>query len=185
MSGLDAIDTDPQAQPPHGEFGEAEEGSATGERHSVIAADRRGQAKLLEGTLKDGKSVLFLGGVQSLTTQQVATGEVGEREGVAVAPIRQHELPLVVGAPQGIGICGAREGCTSGFVAGALAAARGQAVPIEHRVYGADGWKADAQILAPELLPDLGGTPGGMIEPMLDDQRLKLLGKPISLPIRA
>src|SRR5436190_1023249 len=68
VSGLDALDANAYAQPPHRELGEAEEGAAARERNAIVAADGAGEAKFLEGALEDGKSILFLGAVQSLAT---------------------------------------------------------------------------------------------------------------------
>ena len=76
-----------------------------GEGHPVVGADRPGQAKLLEHALEDPERIGFLGAAERLAAEQVAAGEVGDRERVAVAVIGEHELTLEVGAPQIIG-CG-------------------------------------------------------------------------------
>ena len=103
MTGLDALDVDAQAQPPDGELAQAEQRMGAGEGHAVIGADRLGQAKLLESALEHGEGVGFLGGRQGLAAEEVAAGEVADGERVAVAPIGEHELAFVVGAPQLVG----------------------------------------------------------------------------------
>src|SRR6187551_2455125 len=67
MAGLDALDVDAKAQPPHRELAQAEERMGAGEGHAVVGADRERQAEVLEGTLKDGKCKLFFGGRQGFT----------------------------------------------------------------------------------------------------------------------
>ena len=80
-----------------------------GEGHAVVGADRLGQAELLEDALEHGEGVGFLGRRQRLAGEQIAAGEVGDRQRIAVAPIGEHELALVVGAPQLIGLVGRRQ----------------------------------------------------------------------------
>jgi hypothetical protein len=46
MAGLDALNTDPQAEPPHRELAQVEQRMCGSERHTVIAADVGGQATL-------------------------------------------------------------------------------------------------------------------------------------------
>ena len=65
---------------------------------------------------------------------------VTEKRADGVAPIDQHELALVIGAPQVVGCGGYGQGGALGLVARAAAtAAANQSVPIEHGVDGADG----------------------------------------------
>ena len=76
MSRFDALDGDPQTQPPHGQFAQAEEGAGAGEGHTVVAADGARQAIVLEGSLKDTEGEVLAGALQAYTAQQVARGEV-------------------------------------------------------------------------------------------------------------
>jgi hypothetical protein len=48
MAGLDALNTDPQAEPPHRELAQVEQRMCGSERHTVIAADVGGQAALFK-----------------------------------------------------------------------------------------------------------------------------------------
>src|SRR6267142_3959266 len=100
VAGLDALDGDAEPQPPHRELGEAEEGTRTGEGDAVVGADRTRQAKVLKSPLKHGEGVNLLGGRQGIATDEVARGKVGDGERIAVAPIGQHELALVVRTPE-------------------------------------------------------------------------------------
>src|ERR1700730_11891042 len=65
------------------------------------------QSEVLESPFKDGKCVALLGGLERLAAQQVAAGEVGDGQGIAVTTIGEHELALVIGAPQIVGMIGA------------------------------------------------------------------------------
>ena len=87
MAGLDALDFDAEPEPPDGELGEVEERIRTGEGNAVIGADGPGQAELLEDGLEYGESVGFLGGGKRFTSEQVAAGEVGDCQRIAIAPI--------------------------------------------------------------------------------------------------
>ena len=94
---------DAQPQPPDRQLAQAEQGMGAGEGHAVVGADGLGQAELLEDALEHGEGIDLLGGRQRLAGEQVAAGEVADGERVAVAPIGEHELALVVGAPQVVG----------------------------------------------------------------------------------
>jgi len=48
MAGLDALNTIPRPEPPHGELAQVEQRMCGSERHTVIAADVVGQAALLK-----------------------------------------------------------------------------------------------------------------------------------------
>jgi hypothetical protein len=74
--------------------------------HAVTSADGLGQAVLLENGLKHQKRIGFLGGGERLAGEPVAAGKVGDGEWTAIAPVGEHELALVIGAPQVIGLSG-------------------------------------------------------------------------------
>jgi hypothetical protein len=61
------------------------------------------EAVLLENGLKHRKSIGLLGGAERLAAAQVAARKVGDGERIAVAPIGEHDLALVIGAPQLVG----------------------------------------------------------------------------------
>src|SRR5215469_1060718 len=58
---------------------------------------------LLE-TLKYPKSVLFAGRGKSFAAQQITTGMIGDRQGIAILAIAEQEFAFVIGAPEFIGI---------------------------------------------------------------------------------
>ncbi len=103
MAGLDALNTDPQAEPPHGELAQVEQRMCGSERHTVIAADVGGQAALLKKPLKHRESVLFRGRRKGFTGEEKPAGVVGDRQRIAVLMIPQQKLAFVIGAPQFIG----------------------------------------------------------------------------------
>src|SRR5687768_11030800 len=72
MAGLDALDRNPQAQPPHRELAEAEDGVGAGERHAVVGTDGPRQAELLENPLEHAEGVDLLVGGEGLAAEQVA-----------------------------------------------------------------------------------------------------------------
>src|ERR1700686_2336909 len=170
----DTLDADPEAQPPHRELAQAKEGAVAREGHPVVAADRPRQPEILESPFKHGKCVALLGGLEGFAAQQVATGEVGHGQGIAVATIREHELALVIGAPQIVGTIRSGEAGALRLEVLAPAAAGHQAMPIQYRMHGADGRQRNAQAPAFDLLADLGSTPAGVLLAQLNNQRLDL-----------
>ncbi len=72
----------------------------------VVGSDGLGHAKVTECVFEDTEGELGSGGVQSLTGQQVSGGVIGDGERIAVLPVTQFELALVVGTPQSIGLFG-------------------------------------------------------------------------------
>jgi len=100
---LDALDVDAQAQPPDRQLAEVEQCIGACERNPIVGADGVGQAELLERVLEHGEGIGFLGGGECLAGDQIAAGEVGDRQRIAIAPIGEHDLTLVIGAPQIIG----------------------------------------------------------------------------------
>ena len=81
MSRFDALDRDPQTQPPHRQFAQAEEGAGAGEGDTVVAADGARQAIVLAGSLKDTEGEVLAGALQAFTAQQLARGEVRDGKG--------------------------------------------------------------------------------------------------------
>ena len=71
FTGLDAFDGDAEAKPPDGEFAQAEESAATGERHSIVAADSTRQTIVFEGSFKDTEGELLAGALQPFAVTSV------------------------------------------------------------------------------------------------------------------
>ena len=62
MPWFDALDANAEAEPPHGQLAQAEQGVGTCERNAVIGTDGFGQTEVLEGAFEDGKGIgLFSG----------------------------------------------------------------------------------------------------------------------------
>ena len=75
-----------------------------GEGDALIGADGAGQTEVREGALEDGKGIGLLRGRERVAREEIAGGEVRDRQRVAVAPIGQPELAFVVRAPEVIGL---------------------------------------------------------------------------------
>ena len=103
MARLDAFDADAQTEPPDSELAEVEQSVRGSEGHTVIAADVGGQAALFKKSLKHSESVIFSRRGKSLTSEKKPAGVVGDGERIAIFAIPEHELALVVGAPELIG----------------------------------------------------------------------------------
>src|ERR1043166_5751946 len=100
VTWLDPFDLDAEPEPPHRELAEAIESVWACKGNAVVGADGLGQAELLEHGLKYREGVGFLGGGEGFAGEQVSAGKVGDRQRIAIAPIGEHELALVIGAPQ-------------------------------------------------------------------------------------
>ena len=61
VTRFDALDVDPEPQPPHGELTQAEEGGAAGEGNAIVGADRQRQPKVFKNPFKHAKCVHLLG----------------------------------------------------------------------------------------------------------------------------
>src|SRR5215469_14451104 len=100
MTGPDSLDGNAEAQPPNGKPAQVEQTIGGGEGHAVVGTYGLRQAAFFKQALKSGKSSLFLDGLHSLAEQKVTAGVIGNGEGVAIPLIPEHELALVVRAPQ-------------------------------------------------------------------------------------
>ncbi|MCH8250661.1 MAG: hypothetical protein IH913_13775, partial [Proteobacteria bacterium] len=79
-------------------------------------------AEVLESSLKNAEGIDFLGGGEGITGDQISAGVVGDRQRVAVAAVGEHELALVIGTPQLVGISDMRQRGALRFVAPSLPA---------------------------------------------------------------
>src|SRR5215469_2217350 len=103
MTRLDALDGNAEPQPPDGESAQVEETVGRGEGDAVVGTNGMGQTAFLEKALKGRKRALFLDRLHGFAEQKITAGVVGNGERVAIFFVFQHELALVVGAPQSIG----------------------------------------------------------------------------------
>src|SRR5262249_29471538 len=158
VTWLDPFDLDAEPEPPHRELAQAVESVRASEGNAVVGADGLGQAELLEHGLEHREGVGFLGGGEGLAGEQVSAGQGGDRQRVAIAPTGEHELALVIGAPQLIRLTRSGERGSLRPVASSPAALD-QAVAVEHRMYRADRRSVDIGIKPSEAFLDLRGTP--------------------------
>jgi hypothetical protein len=150
---------------------------------AVVCAYGRWQAELLEETLEDREGVSFFCRGEGLAGDEISACEVGDCERVAIAPVRQHELALVVGAPQRVGRKGLGKGRAFSPFASVPAAPFDQAVAIEDGVDRADRRKMDIGIEPSQSLANLRRPPGRLLLLQTHDQLLDLERKLIGLAI--
>lgn len=92
VARLDALDADAEPEPPHRQPRQIEQSVWAGEGYAIVGPDRPGQTELLEGALEHGEAVDFLGRVKGFAGQEIATGEIGDRQRVAIAFVGEREL---------------------------------------------------------------------------------------------
>jgi hypothetical protein len=102
MTWLNALDGDTEAKPPNSQPAQVEETVRGAKGHTIIGANGLRQAAFLEKALKGGKSTLFLHRLHGFAEQEITAGVVRDGKRVAISLVSQHELALVVGAPQGV-----------------------------------------------------------------------------------
>src|SRR5487761_104517 len=184
MARLDAFDADAQAQPPHGELAQVEQGVRGGEGHAIITANVGGHAALFTKPFKHGESILFAGGGKRFTGEQKTAGMIGDGQRIAVLAISQQELPFVIGAPQFVGPLPERQGSALCTMAQATAALD-QAVAVQHGVNRTLGGNFDPGKATVQTLADLASTPRGVLALHIQDVVLHLKRKLMSIPVRA
>src|SRR5215216_1134410 len=184
MPRLSALDLNPQPEPPHRELTEPIQPRRCRERDPVIGPHRLGQPEFFEGPLEHREGEFFLGRRQRLARQQVATGKVGDRQRIAVPPIAKHELALVVGAPEYVGLGRVRQR-RPGRGRPPASPPLHEAVPIEDSVNGADRGQVWRRKLLAQFLADLRRAPPGILPLQPNDRRFDRCRQPIGLAIRA
>ena len=182
VARLDALDLDAEPQPPHRELAEAKERIRACEWDTVVGADGPGQPVLLEDGLKHRKRIGFLGGGERLAGEQVAARKVSDGERIAVAPIGEHELAFVIGAPQVVGLAGKGKRCSLGSVPSSHSTLD-QAMAIENRMDRADRRRVYIRVEPGELLPDLGRAPARLVLFEAHDLRLDLDGQLVGMAV--
>src|SRR5579864_2758817 len=145
-------------------------GLAKGTPLSVRMA--RGRPNSLNA-FKHRESIDFPGSGEGFAGKEIAAGEVGDGQRIAVSPIGKHELALVVGAPQFIRLGGARERRALGPVTSS-GSPLDQAMTIKHRMHRADRGRAYVRIKPGQSFPDLRGSPTRLVLLDAHDQRLDL-----------
>jgi len=154
------------------------------ERHAVVGPNGVGQAEVLEDALKHAEGVALLRGRQRFTGEQIPGGVVGDGERVAVALIAEQKFALVVGAPQPVRLIHRDERGAGEARPPAAAAMRDEAVPIEHRVNGADRGTGDVRPPLAQALADLGRAPRRAVPFQSHEERFDGRRQLIRVPIR-
>ena len=143
------------------------------EGNAVVGANGSRQAKFLEYALKHRESIGFLGGRERLAGDEIAAGEVGDGQRIAISPIGKHELALVIGTPQFIRLGRARQ-CSALSPVASSGSALDQAVAIEHGMNRADRRRMHIRIKPRQSFADLGRSPTRLVLLQAHDQRLDL-----------
>src|SRR5262249_28886559 len=107
---LDAFDLDAEPEPPHGELGKIKQRIGRSEGHTVVGSDGFGQAELFEDAFESREGKPFLGGGSRSESKEMAAGEIRAGKRIEIPPICEHELALIVGAPQLVGLEGFGKG---------------------------------------------------------------------------
>ena len=113
---------------------------------------------------------------------QIAAGEVGDGQRIAIAPIGEHELALVVGAPQVVGLAGHRQRRPPSAVAPPLRRLTSpwrSSTACTVEIAG----RCTSRIKPRQPLPDLGRAPGRLLPLQPDDQRLDLQRQLVGMPV--
>lgn len=145
LARLDALDVDAEPEPPDRQPRQVEQSVRTREGSAVVGSDRPGQAELLEDALEHGEGVSLLRRVQRFTSQEIAASKIGDRQWIAVALVGEHELALVIGAPQIVDLARLGEWRSDSPVASSLSVLD-QAVAVEDRVHGRDSRRLHVRV---------------------------------------
>src|SRR5271170_51153 len=158
MTRLDPFDADTEPEPPDRQFAQVEQGLGGSKGNTIIATDAGRQAALFKKPFKHDESVVFSGGRQGFTGEQKTAGVIGDRQRIAVLPISEQELALVVGAPQLVGALAQRQ---SGSLSTATqsTAAFDQAMAIQHGMDGTFGRVGNSGEPAQQALAGFTSTP--------------------------
>jgi hypothetical protein len=131
---FDELGIDAKLDEPDGESGKASQGTG-GEGDAIVGADAVGQAKLVEEPGEVLLGELEGDGGVGVHPEQVAGGQIADRERKAVMAIPEAELALVVGGPDVVGPH--RDGLGTTGVSAAEATLRaGKASPSQNAAGG-------------------------------------------------
>src|SRR5579863_3286427 len=184
MAWLDALDGDAQAKPPNGQAAQVEQTVGGGKGHAVVGAHGLRQAAFLEKALKRGKSTLFLNRLHGFAEQEITAGMVGDGQRVAISLVAQHELALVVGAPQGIRSKPFGQRSPFRFCARTRLPGN-QAMTIHDRVDGAAGRHTDiVGQLAQQPFPEFASAPSGPLATHGNDHGFELGRELVGIAVR-
>jgi len=121
--------------------------------------------------------------VQGFAGDQVTAGEVGDGQRIAIAAIGEHELALVIGAPQIIGLIGHRQQSAGGFVTPS-GSPLDQAMAVKDDMHRTDCRGVNIRIEPGQPFPDLRRSPIWLVLLQPHDQRLDLKRELIGMSVR-
>jgi hypothetical protein len=157
------------------------QGAAKGVPLSVrIAA---GRPKSLKVRSKTEKAKRGLGRFEAFAGEQVAGAVIGDGERVAVLPVTEQELALVVRAPEAVGRVSRGQRRAARLVAPALSPFD-EPVAIECRVDRAHRRRRDHRVLTDQLVADLRCAPGRELFLDPEDRPLDLERQLVGLAVR-
>src|SRR6202041_150398 len=107
---------------------------------------------------------------------------IGDSQRIAVLPIAQQELSLVIGAPQLVGLLAQREGSSLSTTTQATAALD-QTVSIQDRMDGALGRNLDVRESPDQALANFPSAPAGVLPLHVQDEVLHLKRQLIGIAI--
>src|ERR1700675_4646942 len=184
VTGLDPFDADTEPEPPERQFAQVAQGLSGSKGNTVIATDAGRQAALFKKPFQQSESAVFSGGRQGCAGEQKTAGVIGDCQRIAVLPISEQELALIVGAAQLVGPLAQRQ---SGSLSTATqsTAAFDQAMAIQHRVDGTFGRAGNSGEPAQQALADFTSTPAGVLVLYVPDEVFHLERKSVGVAIRA
>src|SRR5271156_5133593 len=169
VTRLDPLDADTEPEPTDRQFAPVEQGLSGSKGNAVIATDAGRQPTLFKKPFKHSESVVFSGGRQGFTGEQKTAGVIGDCQRIAVRPISEQELALIVGAPQLVGPLAQRQSGSLSTTTQSTAAFD-QAMAIEHRVDGTFGRVGNSGEPAQQALAGFTSTPAGVLVLYVQDE---------------
>src|SRR5436190_5617334 len=159
LSGLNALQLDAQAQPPHTQFAQASQRSGSKGR-SVVRADGPRHPILPERADHDGLHYLPPGaGAQPLAAQQITAVSVGQSKRTALVTITRAEPSLEVHTPHRIGLLSVPQRHAAGRGSAPASARKGQTMALQDLADGALRRTMRSSHLALETGQQLGRPP--------------------------
>lgn len=180
---LDTLDRNAETQPPNGQFAQIKR--PLGEANGTPLSERMacGRPRSLNNRSEACKRALFLDGLHGFAEQEKAAGMVGNSQWITIPFISQHELTLIVGAPQSIGNASLRQRRTFGFSAG-MSLSSHESMATQNGVDGAAGRNANiVGQFAQQPFPQFARAPSGLLAPQRDDHGFHLCGELVGVAL--
>jgi hypothetical protein len=162
VAWLDALDVNPESQPPHGKFCKSEKTVRGRERNAVVGADCTRQTVLLKHALKHRKRALDTDVFQSFDCEEKTTRVIRDRKWIAVATIAKHKLPFEIRAPKLIWPFTGTQRRSFGFISSPFTTLD-ESVPIKNSVNCVDRGYSETRELFCDQFPNLGCPELGLL----------------------